>query len=76
MVKSIKTRLESLENHNQEKPLKVIFQSWDNPALFYPDGPREGDPITWDQVLRDYSDYDLIKVQYANTSEVTNDPIT
>jgi hypothetical protein len=64
MTKSIKSRLEQLENKERKNEIVVIFQDLDNPDLWYIGGPREGEPVTWDQVLRDYSDYDLIKVEY------------
>jgi hypothetical protein len=42
-----------------------IFQDLDDPDLWHPGG-RDAEPISWDQVEADYSDYLVIKVVYKN----------
>jgi hypothetical protein len=62
---TINKRLDQLENKHQERPMIPIFQDLDDPDLWHPGG-RDAEPISWDQVEADYSDYLVIKVVYKN----------
>lgn len=63
--RTIKTRIRGLENQNPERPIKAVYQDWDDRNLWH-DRPRneKADPLTWDQVLEKYPDHDFIKVIY------------
>lgn len=66
MNKSIKSRINDLENKTPELPIMVLWGDWDDPDLFYTDSDRQGDPITWEAAEAKYSrDYQIIKVVYT-----------
>ena len=66
MTKSIKTRLAELENKHPDRPLKAIFQDWDDPTLWHDKSRQwESPAYTWDQIKAKYPDHDFIQVLYA-----------
>jgi hypothetical protein len=70
----IKRRIERLENQNPERPLKPIYQDWDNPALWFDNTDRvPGESIPWDEMAKRYPNHDFIQVQYTNNWRGTND---
>lgn len=66
-MKSLKTRINDLENQHPERPIKAIFQDFDNPNLWHLD-PRcyESEALTWDEVEKRYPDHDFIQVTYTD----------
>ena len=66
MTRSIKTRLEALENKQPDKKFIAIFQDWDDPDLWHP-GDRENDPIRgWENAEAQYKDHVIFRVIYTD----------
>ena len=66
MVKTIKSRINDLENQNPKKPFKAVFRDWDNHDLWHDRPQTEGvESYTWDEIEARYSDYDLLQVWYT-----------
>lgn len=70
-MKSIRSRISELEKQSPVRPIKGIYQDWDDPELWHFEGPQEGAALTWDQVLRQYPDHDFIKVTYTDDWKAT-----
>jgi len=67
--KTIKNRVYDLENAHSEKPIISVFQDLTDREKWHI-GDKEGDPVTWDQVEAEYSDYVIIRVIYTGEAEL------
>jgi hypothetical protein len=66
MTRTIKARLEALEQGSSDRPHVVIEQDEANPALWInPDDER----LTWDQVIDRYPGYDIIRIITVDGSD-------
>mgnify|MGYP001111618502 CR=1 FL=1 len=74
MTKSIKTRIDDLENKTHDLPTVVVSQDFDDPDLWY-EGPsyERGEAITWDQVIEKYPDNCIVRIVYDQDWKASND---
>jgi hypothetical protein len=67
---AINKRLVQLESSKPERPVIAIFQDYDDPNIWHENtraqGGDPGEPMTWDQVKKKYSNHDLIRVTYTD----------
>lgn len=64
MSKTIKNRIEGLEQSNPDRPMIAIYQDWDDKNLWRP-GNRKADPMTWNEAEKKYSDHVIFKVTHT-----------
>ena len=64
-MKTIKKRIETLEERNGPKPFLVLWGDWDNPDICHVE-VENGDPLPWASAKERFGQtHNLICVQYV-----------
>jgi len=65
MTKTIKARLNNLENHHPNQPYITLYSDWDNPELWHAGGPQKGAALPWHEITAKYPGCQFIRVVYT-----------
>ena len=67
MAKTIKQRLEALENNRMAKTYKPVYQDWTDENFYFENSTQQGERLTEAQLITKYGDRALIFVDYIRT---------